>query len=316
MNDKHKVLFISEKWCDANPNMGLTNNYHNLFATFKNAYPNNDFNVLHFDEYALTNMKHVDNIIPKVCEKLKPDYVIFSLLGNSHLNPSKESYEQFKKINSKLIFIWPDVSNNWGIPQITGELKPFADLHVSFGCESNLEEENLLELWAPQDEKLYYPTDEQDINVSFLGSINNQERQLYLFYLLNAGVNVIIKGGQRAEKLTPETYASFIRKSKISLNFPSNANGFDQCKGRVWEILASKSLLMERKNKATRGMLGEAGHCYIDYENEADLKNKVEYYLSHEEERKKIAEEGYKWYLRRYSSKQFWKEVFIKVDNE
>lgn len=38
----------------------------------------------------------------------------------------------------------------------------------------------------------------------------------------------------------------------------------------------------------------EDGKDLIIYENIADLKNKIGYYLAHEEERKQIAQKGYK----------------------
>jgi len=49
--EKLKVLFVTEKWCDADPNKGLTNNYHNLFKTFKNVLTEATFNIVHLDEY-------------------------------------------------------------------------------------------------------------------------------------------------------------------------------------------------------------------------------------------------------------------------
>ena len=44
---KNKVLFITEKWCDAIPEKGLTNNFHNLFGTFKKNNPDIHFSLLH-----------------------------------------------------------------------------------------------------------------------------------------------------------------------------------------------------------------------------------------------------------------------------
>ena len=43
---KNKVLFITEKWCDAIPEKGLTNNFHNLFGTFKKNNPDIHFSLL------------------------------------------------------------------------------------------------------------------------------------------------------------------------------------------------------------------------------------------------------------------------------
>ena len=170
-------------------------------------------------------------------------------------------------------------------------------------------------LWAPQDEELYYPVeDEQDIKMSFLGSKDRRyrERLYYLNFLNSNQIDYFAGGGQREQRLSPKEYADIMRRSKISLNFPFCPSGFDQCKGRVWEILASKSLLFERKNEATAGML-TAGVHYVEYTDPKDLIEKYNYYLDNEEERLRIAENGYKAYCEKYSAKSYWTKTMKGV---
>jgi hypothetical protein len=312
---KSDILFVTEKWCDGVPQGGLTNNYHNLFGTFKNTNPDKKIRILHLDEVAFVLKTHIDNVIPKVVEKEQPKIVIFSLLGKSNLNPTIKTYEYLKNKNIKMIFMWPDIGLDWGRPEITSYLKKYADLHICWGSENNLDiKEKILWLWCPQDETLYKPSASKEIEVSFIGSTRYEERARYLKYLLDNKINVKIDGGQREAKLTPEKYADLISKTKINLNFPYCPSGFDQCKGRVWEILATKGFLLERKNKATERML-TPGKDYVEYLNEADLINKIKYYLEHEEERKKIEEQGYKTYKEKYSAKIFWETVFKEIEN-
>ena len=97
-----KVLFVTEKWCDADPNKGLTNNYHNLFRTFKAVFPETKFNIVHMDEYSLIKKKHIDAFLPTLIDRVEPDLMIFSLLGKSHLNPSDTSYEYIREMAVKL----------------------------------------------------------------------------------------------------------------------------------------------------------------------------------------------------------------------
>ena len=80
MSKKIKTLFVTEKWCDANPDKGLTNNYHNLFKTYNNAIPDSQFDIVHFDEYSMIKKKHIDEFLINLIEKKKPDVVIFSLM--------------------------------------------------------------------------------------------------------------------------------------------------------------------------------------------------------------------------------------------
>ena len=312
-----KVLFVTEKWCDADPDKGLTNNYHNLFSTFKNVLPDIKFSIIHIDEYSAVKKKHIDNFLPTLVDRVEPDIIIFSLLGKSHLNPTDLSYEHIKSKGCKTVFMWPDMFEGWGIPQIEEfNEKGFADLHVCWGSERNIatEYENLIWLWAPQDETMYYPIDEPDkrIDVSFLGSPRYAERQNYLRYLLTNGVQIHIGGGQREEALSAHNYAELMRNSKISLNFPEGPEGLDQCKGRVWEILATKSLLLERKNSAIKNFLAPGQH-YVEFENEADLVEKIQYYIDNEDERCYIAQKGHNIYKRKYNATVFWNTIMEKL---
>lgn len=316
-----KVLFVTEKWCDANPQKGLTNNYHNLFKTFKSCYPSTEFNIVHLDEYSMLKKKHIDSFLPTLVDKLDPTIVIFSLLGKSHLNPTDASYQHIKDKQCKTIFMWPDVFDSWGAPQIK-ELneKGFADLHVCWGAEKNLsiEYDNLIWLWAPQDATLYFPlqnNEDQNIPVSFLGSTRYPERQKYLQCLIDNKTPIYIDGGQREKNLTPTKYAALMRNSKISLNFPQGPEGNDQCKGRVWEILASKSLLMERKNKPIESYLKEGIH-YVEFEDEEDLIKKINYFLDNEQEREYIVNKAYKVYQKKYNSNTFWNNIMGEINCE
>lgn len=312
-----RILFITEKWCDGNPSMGLTNNYHNLFSSLNNSGLDVEFAIIHIDEYAMVKNQHVDNIIPKTCDTYKPDLTIFSFLGTSPLNPTMKSMEYLKSKNSKILMMWPDVSETCGIPQIR-EFKDVANLHVCWGSENNVPADvkaKILWLWAPQDEKLYYPLEfeEQGITASFLGSMRYKERQEYIQFLLNKNMDITVAGGQRENRLDATDYAGIMRRSKMGINFPWSPFGFDQCKGRVWEILASRSLLLERENIATRRHLKPDEH-YVEYSSPQDLALKIEYYLNNEEERRQIATNGYNEYLKNFSSKVFWTTVLEKID--
>jgi hypothetical protein len=312
-----KVLFVTEKWCDADPNKGLTNNYHNLFKTFSNTFPDSEFNIIHIDEYTAAKKKHIDTFLPTLVDRVEPDVVIFSLLGKSNLNPTDSSYTHIKNKGCKTVFMWPDVFDGWGIPQIE-ELnqKDLSDLHVCWGSEKNVAKKykNLIWLWAPQDESMYYPIEDKErtIDASFLGSPRYLERQKYLTHLLTNGIQVHIGGGQREEGLTASRYAELIRQSKISLNFPGGPDGYDQCKGRVWEVLATKSLLLERKNDAIRNFLTPGEH-YVEFENEQDLVEKIQYYLDNEEERCYIAQRGHEIYKEKYNANVFWNKIMERL---
>lgn len=306
------ILFCTPKWCDANPAAGLTNDYHNLFGSLEHSI-NIPFNVLHFDEPVIRHGTHIDKILPKVIDKLIPKVVIFSLLGKSNLNPSRPAYEYLKNKGIYLVFQWADADNEWSISEIN-KIGKLADLHVSWdnaGVLRNIQ--NHINLWAPQDDKLYYDQRDKNIDVGFIGSLRYQERQTYIKYLLDNDVKLVVRGGQREEKLTSYQYAEFIRNCKIGINFPwSPFLNMDQCKGRVFEIIASNSMLLERKNDVTSKVLSP-GVDYVEFTSPDDLKNKINYFLNNHEERLKIAQHGHETFLKKYSATIFWKKIFEKI---
>src|SRR5438045_2109427 len=248
---KSNVLFATEKWCDARPDLGFTHNFHNYFHTFSQY--GMTYSTIHLDESYYVFNTHVDDVIVDYCFKYNIGVVFFSLLGDSPLNPSMDTLKKLKEMGVYLVFFWHDTGPGWAINTI-GTLKEVADLHLAVDNSSYendyLKEGKFLTLRTPENKRLYYKQ-EQDIDVSFVGSPRYLDRLNYLTQLQARCPYVHIRGGQREEKLSLEKYAELIRRSKIGLNFSSHSLGFYQTKGRVFEIIGSGSLLLESKNPQT-----------------------------------------------------------------
>ena len=82
------------------------------------------------------------------------------------------------------------------------------------------------------------------------------------------------------------------RASKINLNFtiPNIKSGIPL---RVWDVLGSGGFLLTNY-QAEIPLYFEEGVDLVCFDGIEDLKEKVAYYLEHEEERRQIAENGYK----------------------
>lgn len=97
------------------------------------------------------------------------------------------------------------------------------------------------------------------------------------------------------------------RESKININISlrSITNGIPL---RCMDILASGGFLLSNyQNDLEREYV--AGEDYVWFENEEDLVSKVDHYLSHEDERKRIAESG----LRKTAELHSMKKTFEKI---
>lgn len=315
------ILLVNECYCDGKPLLGFSNSRHNLINTFLQTQPQYNLFTIHIDEAAITYETHVNNILPKYCKKHKIDAIVFCLLGRSKYNPSNKTYKQLKNQGIYTIFIWPDTGPEYGIGTIA-KLGKLADLHVSFDNPTSPFHDtvkfadNHLRLWVPQDKLLYFNQLNKDIPASFIGSTANRERIAYLNCLKTTYPELLVMGGQReSRKLSYTQYAELIRRSKININFSVSLAAFFQTKGRIFEVLASGSMLLESKNPST-ATLFTPNKDYVEFNSPDELVEKIKYYLSHEEERVKIAEQGHQTYLARYTAKHFWDAVMTRAESD
>tara|TARA_R100001079_G_scaffold101138_1_gene65980 strand:- start:1310 stop:1804 length:495 start_codon:yes stop_codon:yes gene_type:complete len=163
---------------------------------------------------------------------------------------------------------------------------------------------------------MYYNQEDKKITASFIGSTRGyKDRRMYLDYALEKQIDLLILGGQREGRLTPFEYAEHIRDSKIGINFPESPSGIDQCKGRVIEIISCGSMLLERKNEATRKNL-TPGEDYVEFEGLDDFVEKINFYTKNHKERERIAKNGYQKYCNNFSSSKFWTKVLTRCGYE
>jgi HKD family nuclease len=316
----NKVLFVTEKYCDANPSLGLTNNFHNLFNTFQKFCPDKQFHVLHLDEAEYIYGVHIDKVLPRYCKTHEIQLIIFSLLGASSCNPSHTCLKELKDLGVYSVVMWPDTGPGWGCQTIK-ELGDLINLHVSWDNprsafhDSNPFNNNHLQLWCPQDPNLFYKQKNQDLDVGFIGSSRYFDRHFFLKILAESNTQIIIRGGQREEKLSPEQYAEFMRRLKININFSLSPAGFFQTKGRIFEILACGGLLFESKNPATEQLL-KPNEEYVDFNSPQELIDKIKFYTNNEEERLRIAENGWKIYHEKFHPRVFWGRIFERINKD
>jgi hypothetical protein len=317
---KKQILFVTEKWCDANPKLALTNNFHNLFNSFSNSRPDCTYSTIHLDESMMIYGRHIDQVLEGYCKTFNVDMVIYSLLGLSSANPSIETFRKIKNLNIYQCIMWPDTGSVWGVETIkqigdSVNLNVLWDNPVSDYHNQSLPLlENTKSMWVPQDNEMFCDNRIKDIDVSFIGSDRYPERKVYIEYIKKHCETFVFSGGQREDKLSTKEYADLIKRSKIGINFAGNPGGFWQCKGRVYEIIASNSMLLESKNPSTEKILNN--NEYVDFTSPKDLLSKIQYYLVNQDERIEIANRGYDRYIKNYSSQIFWDKIMKEAFDE
>ena len=106
-----------------------------------------------------------------------------------------------------------------------------------------------------------------------------------------------ISQGKMAPQDAPKLYCS----SKIILNCTlQDTADWDVTTLRIFEVMACKGFLISDRTPRGEVLMKD---CMVFTDGGQDLKDKIRYYISHPEERQRIAENGYN-YVRKYGSVQ------------
>ena len=320
------VLFVTEKWCDFNPDLGFTNTMHNFYKTLS-TYGQCKYNSIHTDEAQLVYGKHIDDVLIDYVNSHPTDIIIFSLVNHIKYDPSIECYRKLREKGIYLCVLWPDTGPDWGLQTIQ-KLKPHINLHISYDnpypigghwntiYDRSRFESNHLCLWTPEDDSMYYP-EEKTIDISLLGSSKLYLDRLKVKDILKERYsNIYIGGGQREGRLTPEQYAFIIRKSKIGINFSLSQTGvFYQAKGRIFEYTASKTMLLDFYNPSTEDYY-KVNIDYIGFSTVENLLHQIDFFIKNKKEREIIAQQGYNTFKSNWTSNHWWEIVLNRINKE
>lgn len=173
------------------------------------------------------------------------------------------------------------------------------------------------EIFKPMNFKKIY-------DVVFVGNAI-EERVETIRFLINNKINLKVFGGRWDNYpefkqfclgyVSPEEMAKVINQTKINLGLSKNKYGQSAFKWRVFEIASCKSFSLIdyfpgyfrffKNNKEI-----------IMFKNDKELLEKIKYYLKHEREREKIAENSYKVAIKKCNILEEFKKIFKKIIEE
>ena len=325
---KPHILFVTEKWCDPNyPEFGPTNNEHDLFGSLE-ASELATMERFYYDEYYQLHGTFCDRALLTRCLKTKPNIVVLtSWSKRTRLGPKLETLKLIgKNLNIPVVPFWFDSVQPESM-EASELLLPFIRLNVVLDSataylEITSNPNKYIYLWTPHDPRVFYnPDSVRDIDISFVGSINNYpDRVAGLESLKSNGLKVYRSGGQRENRLSVEAYAQTHMRSKIGLNFSRAQHGKTryansiQAKGRLFEITLCGAALVSDDNSEVRKWF-EPMVEFVPFFGEADLVTQVKYYLEHDRERNNIAANGYQKAKSMYTGTIFWQKLLGKVLN-
>ena len=154
----------------------------------------------------------------------------------------------------------------------------------------------------------------RDIDIIFLGSWNSYRNYRKDFLdklnvLKEIGYKIYLGGGNGKKRLTFEEYFSLLGRSKICINFSESSRGRHQVKGRVFEALASKCLLLESENCQTCSFF-EINKEFVSFSDSDEMIRKIHFYLQNQDYLVEIAERGNKKFSDNFNYYSYWKKIF------
>lgn len=302
------VLFVGDYYFAGNPRMGLSEWEGNIWASLESTGLA-DVARFHFDKYFYTTGQRGDAELLKAIERIKPDYVVMIVYKLPGSDPTVIGIDTIAAIKVPIISIWGDLEAEEQ-QHLAKMLEPFMWKVVGTANKSVVEELGYTYLHVPKDVHIFNnPNKERDIDIVFSGSYGygREERRESMTHLLNNGIKLVHGGSEGADHFTVEEYADRYKRAKLALSF-SQARGMNVVNARPFEAMSCGAMLLEQESLE----LAKLYTPYVDYvpwTDKDDLLSKVQYYLAHDEERKKIADAGCKKTQEVYSANTFWEQL-------
>tara|TARA_R100001086_G_C11830509_1_gene256513 strand:+ start:327 stop:1259 length:933 start_codon:yes stop_codon:yes gene_type:complete len=285
-----KILLTTNRTLSNGKTKWLDGGYYNVYLPLKD---------LGHDVYFWDTVAPEEPDYQKVIDQFKPDLIFCCVTGDLSLTPAEE-------------IIW-DV-----IPEITqkGNIKTFnwfCDDTWRFDDFSSKACHHFLVCSTPEPDYVrrykdigysniivggwhtnhkYYPTEnlEKKNDVTFIGQMNNPDRNRYIEYLRENGINVSNFHGLSHSEMT-----KVLTESKIGLNFSKNYNGSPiktQMKLRPFEVTAAQSTMLLTEYHSGLEYFFDIDKEIVTFKSPKEMLTKVKILLEKENVRNKIANCG------------------------
>lgn len=302
------VLFVCDMWCAGRKTMGKSEWEGNLWASLEAL---NIVNVLRFhpDEYFYQTGNKSDEALLDRIKDIRPDYIVVIMYKQPGGDPTTISLPTIGSINIPIISIWGDLEAEEQ-QALCKALEPFMFKIIATANKSVADRFGYIYLHVPKDPRHFNnPNKERDIDIVFSGSYGygREERQEAMLHLLNNKIKLIHGGSEGGDHFSVEEYSERYKRAKLALSF-SRARGMNVVNARPFEAMNCGAMLLEQESLE----LAKLYTPYVDYvpwTDKDDLLKKVNYYLEHDDECKRIADNGCKKTHELYSAKTFWEKV-------
>lgn len=314
------ILFISDRWLDAERVGYDSPHQHGTLGSLW-AWGQAKVIEIYYDVERLQNGRHVDKTLEPYCNDASGIDLICNapLLSHPRWCPSHGLLQKAQRDGIKVANFFYD-SVNSGAQGVIRNQFGWADLNIladydlpsAHGLRGLT---NCFDAWSPMDTRTYFPGPEKrrDIDVSFVGSIFGG-RHRYIEALDELKYNIRVGFGHRETGLTADKYVDILKRSKIALSFSwsgTNENLF-HVKSRPMEAVCCGAMLLDGKNYQTDRFF-EDGKEYVSFSSEADMLDKIRYFLDNDQQRQEIARNGYQKASEKWSPDAYWTRLLSRL---
>jgi len=124
-----------------------------------------------------------------------------------------------------------------------------------------------------------------------------------------------LKKRTTAQKLKPGEWIKILSSSAINLaiHFQDGKTPCYQASPRVYEALACRSFLLVDEQRDVKSLFQDGKHLAL-FKDSEDLPKKIDYYLNHAEERKKMAAQGYEEVIHKHAYMNRMEKMFSIIE--
>lgn len=313
-----KLLYVGAKYDYGDKTRGLSFEHRNFHHPLQSWCAQQGWELVPYDFYTRGQELGLDAMTQELYElaqREKPSF-LFAVLVDFHLDPRHEVFSEIGRTGETTTLHW-FCDDHWRFEKYSRHVAPHfhyvtttASSALPKYAELGLGDRVIKTQWACNHE-LYVPhTVPEDIDVSFVG-MPHGDRVPFLNDLAARGlpVSVFGHGWQGRPRLPFHQMVRLFSRSKVNLNL-SNASSLtgQQIKGRNFEVPGTGGFLLSGEAD-NLGEYYEDGREIVTYQGAEDLVAKAQYYLTHDTERTRIAERGY----RRTVGEHTWHHRFDQI---
>jgi len=236
-----------------------------------------------------------DRQLVELCQTEKPDAVLFSKCNEI----MSWVVDECNRVSKTVLWYMDTMNGNYNemlVEKINKCNLTFCAIWDSYLAAKNIGGDKVFFLQEGYDHLSNFPIETPYLyDVSFIGNLRNKRND----YHREVGFKVIQNAFGKEHSLVAS-------QTKINLNFTEGGTS-----DRTYKILASKGFLLTEPWTSMENDF-TIGQDFDIFTDSSMLKNKIDYYLEHEDERLRIAEHGYQT-VQKFDRINWAKQIIEKI---